>query len=225
MMETNIGKGPPPQSTDLDAWRQAVAEDRLGTFRMEGVVAAIQDLGPNADKSVINPLVLHTSETILRILRKHIGTNHRNEGNDIVEEAHGQLIQAIFTPNSADGKGLRQAFVPRIRFRAGDAIRADKQMRKRELSVENIHEVSGAKHTTESDPRRELDEQMDVEQVLNNIADDQKRLAFRLHMEGIPLESKSTTSIAKTLGVSSKTAGQWIKEVKAQLRSIVGEQS
>ena len=66
---------------------------------------------------------------------------------------------------------------------------------------------------------------MDVEQVLNNIADDRKRLAFRLHMEEIPLESKRSASIAKTLGVSSKTAGQWIEEVQAQLRNIVGEQS
>ena len=131
-----------PRSLRTWCRRQAGRDGRLGTFRMEGVVAAIQDLGPNADKSVIHPLVLHTSQTILRILRKYIGTNHRNEGNDIIEVAHGQLIQAIFTPNSADGKGLRQAFVPRIRFRAADAI--NKEMRKRERSVENIHEVSDA---------------------------------------------------------------------------------
>jgi DNA-directed RNA polymerase specialized sigma24 family protein len=42
-------------------------------------------------------------------------------------------------------------------------------------------------------------------------------------MDGIPLESKKSASIAKAIGVSSKTAGQWIDEVRAQLRNIVGE--
>jgi RNA polymerase sigma factor (sigma-70 family) len=224
-MRTHTEEEPPPRPTDLEGWRRAISEGHLRTFKMEAVVAAIQDLGPNADKLVINPLVLHASDTILRILRWHVGTNHRNQGEDIVEEAHGQLIQAIFTPNSADGKGLREAFVPRIRFRAADAIRADKEMRKRECSVENIHEISDARQADKTDPRHELDEQLDVEQVLNTIADDRKRLAFRMHMEGIPLDSKRAASIAKALGVSSKTAGQWIEEVQAQLKHIVGEQT
>ena len=98
-------------------------------------------------------------------------------------------------------------------------------MRKRECSVENIHEVSDAKRADEPNPQQELDEKMDVEDVLSNIVDDRKRLAFRLHMEGIPLDSKRTASIAKVLGVSSKTAGQWIEEVQTQLRHIVGEES
>ncbi len=224
-MRTHIEEEPPPRPTDLEGWRRAISDGCFRTFKMEAVVAAIQDLGSNADKLVINPLVLHASDTILRILRGHIGTNHRNQGEDIVDEAHDQLIQAIFTPNSADGKGLREAFVPRIRFRAADAIRADKEMRKRERSVENIHEVSDARLAAERNPRQELDEKMYVEEVLSSVTDERKRLAFRLHMDGIPLDSKRTASIAKVLGVSSKTAGQWIEEVQAQLKHIVGEQS
>jgi hypothetical protein len=35
----------PPKSTDLDGWRQAIAEDRLKKFRLESLAAAFQDLG------------------------------------------------------------------------------------------------------------------------------------------------------------------------------------
>src|ERR1019366_7303855 len=185
-MSKHTEEEPPPLPTDLEGWRRAIGEDRFRTFKMEFVIAAIQDLGPNADKSVINPLVLHASDTILRILRRYIGIKHRNQGDDIVEEAHDQLIQAIFVPSSADGKGLRVAFVPRIRFRAADAIRADKEMRKRERSVGNIHEVSDARLAAERHPRQELDEKIYVEQVLSNVIDERKRLAFRLHIDGIP---------------------------------------
>lgn len=215
----------PPRPADLEAWRATIIDGRYRTFQMEAVIAAIQELGPNADKSVINPLVLHASETILRILRRHVGTNHRNQGEDIVEEAHAHLVQAIFTPDSADGKGMREAFVPRIRFRAADAIRADKETRKRECTIGNFQEVADERLKADIDPQQELDEKLDVEAVLMNVTDERKRLAFRLHMDGIPLDSKRTGSISKAVGVSAKTAGQWIEEVQAQLKHIVGEQS
>jgi hypothetical protein len=36
---------PPPEPTDLNGWRRALAEDRLRDFRPEAIVAAFQDLG------------------------------------------------------------------------------------------------------------------------------------------------------------------------------------
>ena len=89
-MRKHTEEEPPPRPTDLEGWRRAISEGRFRTFKMETVIAAIQDLGPNADKVIINSLVLHASDTILRVLRRHIGTNHRNQGEDIVEEAHDQ---------------------------------------------------------------------------------------------------------------------------------------
>jgi|GEM_PF-5177415 len=222
-MRVHKDEEPPPHPADLEGWRKAIDDGRFRSFRMEAVIGAIQTLGPNADKSVINELVLHASETIVRVLRRTIGTNHRNRGEDIIDEAHGQLVEAMLMPESADGKGLREAFVPRIRFRAADAIRADKEQRKRECLVEHIEAVSDAQHANDTGNQRERDEKVYVEQVLSRITDDRKRLAFRMHMEGIPLRSKRTASIADALGVSSKTAGEWIEEVSAQLKLIVGE--
>jgi RNA polymerase sigma factor (sigma-70 family) len=224
-MDTNTDDEAPPKSTDLEGWRHAVANGRFRDFKAEAIVAAIQDLGPTTDAIVLNPLVLHVSLAIMRILRKGVGRNNRNQGEDIIDEAHGHLIEALFKPKSADGNGLREAFVPRIRFRAADAIRKDKKQKERERSTET-NEVLGLEGPRRNaDPRQELDEQIDVEDVLSHVTDERKRLAFRLHMEGYPLESKRSASIAEAVGVSAKTAGQWIEEVQALLRSIVGEKS
>src|SRR5438309_2323069 len=65
-----------------------------------------------------------------------------------------------------------------------------------------------------------LNESIDVENILARIADPKKRLAFRLHMDGVPAKSKKTESIAKALGVSDKTVREWISEVTALLSSL-----
>src|ERR1019366_108204 len=196
-MDTSTNEEPPPRSTDLAGWRQAVADGRFRNFKMEAIIAAIQDLGLKTDKFVLNPLVLHASDTILRILRWKVGRNHHNEGEDIITFAHGQLVQAMLNPKSADGKGLRVAFVPRVQFRAADAIRAEQKKEKRERADEAIDDIAVERPPQEIDPRQELDEQLDVERVLSHVTDERKRLAFRLHMEGYPLESTRSASIAK----------------------------
>ncbi len=222
-MDTHTGAEPRPRSTDLVGWRQAVADGRFRGFKMEDIIAAIQDLGPKTDKEVLNPLVLHVSDTIVRILRWKVSRDYRNEGEDIISRAHGQLVIAMLNPESADGKGLRVAFGPRVQFRAADVIRAEQRNENRELTSGSAPNQKGDGPPREFDPRQELDEQMDVERILSHVTDERKRLAFRLYMEDYPLESKRSTSIAMVLGVSAKTAGQWIEEVRAQLRDIVGE--
>ncbi len=48
-----IGEDSPPNSTDLEGWRQAIADDSLTAFKLEAIAAAFQDLGPD-DKSIQN---------------------------------------------------------------------------------------------------------------------------------------------------------------------------
>ena len=79
-MDTHTGEEPAPRSTDLDGWRQAVADGRFRDFKMEDIIAAIQDLGPNTDKEVLNPLVLHVSDTIVRILHWRVSRNQSQRG-------------------------------------------------------------------------------------------------------------------------------------------------
>jgi len=71
-MDTRIGEGPPLKSDDLGGWQQAIADNRLKTFRLEAIAAAFQDLGQR-DIQVRNALAKHLSDSILRMLRKCVG--------------------------------------------------------------------------------------------------------------------------------------------------------
>lgn len=213
---------PPPGSTDLDGWGRMIRGGRLHDQPMEAIVAAIQDLGVVSNSHVINALALHASNVIMRRLRRLIGTNHPNRGEDIIYETHGQLIEAILSPESADGKGLREAFSARLQQRAIDALRRAGKKKQREQSVEDVdsavtpHRVDGNCKSRE----RTIDDRICVEQVLSRVTDERKRLAFRLHIDGA-----TPPSIAKALGIDPKTARSWLEEIKEQIQRSEREQS
>jgi hypothetical protein len=121
-MDAKTGEQAPPDSTDYAGWRQAVADGRFRQFPLETIVAAIQDLRTNTDSGVRNALVKFLSDTIYTRLRRTVGTNHPNSGKDIIDRVHFMLFEAVARPNSADGKGLREAFASRLMFRLKDAI-------------------------------------------------------------------------------------------------------
>src|ERR1039458_8329843 len=128
-MDTGIGEEPPPKPSDLDGWRQAVGDGRLRTLKLQAIAAAFQDLG-QCDIKLRNALAKHLSDAILRILRKYVGVNHPNRGEDIMFRVHGQMFEALLRPTSADGRNLRKAFVPRMLFRMKDAIAAEDRERR-----------------------------------------------------------------------------------------------
>ena len=67
----------------------------------------------------------HLSDAITRLLRRLIGVNHPNRGDDIIYRVHGQIFEQLLKPNSADGKALREAFTARVTFRIKDALVAE----------------------------------------------------------------------------------------------------
>jgi hypothetical protein len=150
----------PPDSTDYAGWRQAIEDGRFRQFPMEAVVAAFQDLRPNYDNSVRNALAKHISDVIYRLLRRNVGFNHPNQGRDIIDRVHYQMFEALGTPNSADGKGLRTAFASRLHFRLKDAIAKEAQERR---TPDQIPQKSGKngqsnKEVESEDGRDEVDE-------------------------------------------------------------------
>lgn len=228
-MAPKNGEDPPPKSTDLEGWRRAVEDGRYFGFRMEDIVAAIQDLGPGTDKRVLNPLAKHLSDALMGILRRRVHTGYPNEGLDIIERTHDKVIRAVFDPGCADGKGLRAAFVPRVNHRIKDALIEEESeawipgyppVRCRDAAAKGEPESSAPRGEAPAvfyDPSSSMAERVDVESVLQRIPNGQKRLAFRLFMDDIPFKSKKTQSIAKALGIEEKTAREWIKEVQALL--------
>jgi len=115
----------PPDPGDLEGWRQAASYHRLAAFRPEAIVSALQDLGPNSDSNVRNALAKQLNTILMNMLRRSIGTNHPNRGEDIILRVHGEIFEAILEKASADGRALREAFGPRVEFRAKDAIAAE----------------------------------------------------------------------------------------------------
>ena len=204
-----------PDSNDVEGWRLAVKEDRLSKFPLEAIVAAIQDLGVDSDVLLIDALALYLSNKVMHILRSRVRKSYPNEGLDIIQATHDKLIDAVLTPQSADGKSLRKAFIPRLNFRLGDAIRAQERRQPPAPFDDEIFD----------DGKPTVFEHARVEEILSRILDDDKRLAFRLHMEGVPVTSKRTMSICKALNKSDATIDLWIKEIKSQLKTIGEEQS
>lgn len=249
----------PLDSADAEGWRQIIAEDGLTSIRPETIVAGLQDLGPHAERAVLNPLAKHLSDLLIKMLRRYIGTNHPNRGEDMILRVHFQVFEALVDRNSADGRALRKAFGLTVKSRAKDAIATeyrhsripltpkvrevgdDEDEDKVETDPGRAAEVgllvqreddagapgeadglTGSACNSASDPAlldgvRTADEQIDVERVLRHIKDPRKRQVFRLYMDGVPSKSKRTDSIAKAVGVSSKTVDKWIEEAQRLL--------
>jgi hypothetical protein len=252
-MVTGSSEESSPKSNDLEGWLQAVRDDSLSGFRLESIAAAFQDLGTR-DKVLQNALAKHLSRSILGILRRRTGFHHPNQGEDIMLRAHDEVILALLQPASADGRGLRSAFVPRVLFRLKDAIaKEDRERRIPDDAGQHAESKTNKKKrkngtnqavavafgsqdpcaergdaigfddavpwkpvtSTLSDEISDANEEIDVSRILECIPDERKRLAFRLFMDEVPYKSKrkEVTSIAGALGISEKTAREWIKEV------------
>jgi hypothetical protein len=235
-MAKGISGDSSPKSNDLDGWKEAVAAGRLRSFRLESITGAFQDLG-NRDHGLRERLAKHLSDSILGIIRPRVGFHHPNEGWDIVFRAHQTIFEALLQPRSADGRALREAFVPRVQFRLKDALADEAEERRvpgekgRGGAIKIGSELTDGSDGADTqcgpifasppfDDIEIADEEIDVSRILACIQDARKRLAFRLFMDGVPFKTKKNkvTSIAGALGVSEKTARDWIAEVQDVLR-------
>ena len=97
----------PPASSDLEGWRRAVAQGQLGLFRPEALLCAVQDLGPDADPRVLNPIAKHLSDIITKMARGYFGTNKPNKGEEIILLVHGGIWTSLLDKDSDDGRTMR----------------------------------------------------------------------------------------------------------------------
>jgi hypothetical protein len=256
---TNESEESPPASSDLEGWRRAVARGRLGLFRPEALLCAVQDLGPDADPRVLNPIAKRLSEIIMKMARRHVGTNKPNRGEDIILRVHDGIWISLLDEKSEDGRTMRDGLGGIVKFRCLDAIAIENKHsriplepklrdvkrgedastvpadRTKAAEVSHLVAARDPKQTETGDGflgddavfasrpvdpaqfevMRQIESNADVKRVLSHIADDRKRLAFYLFMEDMPLGSKKSDSIARAVGISSKTAELWIEELKA----------
>lgn len=152
----------PPGPTDIEGWRRVIAEGRLPDIRREALVAAIQDLGAKADPKVLNPLLRELSDHAMKHLRKNVWRNHLNGGQDIIDRVHYDLIEALFDPCSADGKGFREAYYSRLYFRLKDAIAKEVRERRTEddiVATKSAKLQKKGRSECQNQPSEELDEE------------------------------------------------------------------
>lgn len=158
-------KGTPVSGgNDLDKWRCVVVEDRISAMRPEELVAAIQDLGAGADPAILHPLLKAISKDAMTFLRRRVGTNHPNRGEDIVYRAHHSFITALFDPNSADWDGFRTAYYSRLSFRLKDAIAKELQDRRTEEDI-LASKAAKARKTVQMQEVAKLEQQHEGEEV------------------------------------------------------------
>src|SRR3977135_1520039 len=100
----------PPSPSDLEGWRSVAAGNRLHLLPREDIGAAIQHIRSNGDQRVLAALITHISDELLRIIKRLVGKNQRNEGEDIIWRAHHQLIVAVLKPASKDRQALWSTF-------------------------------------------------------------------------------------------------------------------
>ena len=153
-----------PGPANLEGWRRAIEEGRLSAIRREALVAVIQDLGAKADPKMLNPLLRELSDHAMKLLRKNVGRNHPNEGQDIIDRAHHDLLEALFDPNSADGQGFREAYYSRLFFRLKDAIGKEVRERRTEddiVALESVKAKKIAMSDTPGQPTGEIEEDKD----------------------------------------------------------------
>lgn len=226
-MDTRLEDKIAPNSGDLDGWRSAVRAELHHAFRTEDLIAAIQDLGPGTDKAVLNPLAKEVSDRMMGCLRKLVDKSYPNEGDDIIWETQTKLWTSLLQPNSRDGRGLRKAFYHRVRFRLLDQFR-------QEQSAKNAA-GSGVQPAPPNDelggdgpdvPDIAADSELAARAVdlVRDEPDSRKRLALHLHLDGVPFKSKRGSSIAGALGVSERTARQWVKEMIETLNHKLGDE-
>lgn len=162
-LEGGMSLGP----TDLEGWRCVIAEGKLSAIRREALVAVIQDLGPKADPKVLNPLLRELNDHAMKFLSNRVGRNHPNKGQDIIDRTHHDLIEALFDPNSADGKGFREAYYSRLLFRLTDAIRKEVKERRTEddiLAAKLAKAQKIAKSDTPEQSTEEIEEDEDIDE-------------------------------------------------------------
>lgn len=111
-----------PGFSDLEGWRRAVEQGRLGFLRPEALVCAVQDLGPNADPRVLNPIAKQLSQIVMRMARKYVGTNKPNRGEDIIQRVHEGIWITLLDETSSERATLRDGLGGIVKFRCLDAI-------------------------------------------------------------------------------------------------------
>jgi len=218
---SGIQGAPPPD--DAKGWSDVIATSgALEQLRREDVIKAARCGAIQADKRVFSALMAFLNRIVLKDVRNRVNSGWQNSGQEIIDRVHHHLITAVLDPDAADGKQMEKRYWAVVKTRTIDAVREEQKKLARtpdSISLDDAEEIIAGTDDTELAEMR-----ADLERILSLVADERKRYAVRLHLQGVPLKpGKGTISISEALGVSDKTAGQWVAEMLVFIKLKVGE--
>jgi DNA-directed RNA polymerase specialized sigma24 family protein len=218
---SDIEGAPPPE--DLKGWSAVIATPgALERLKREDVIKAARHRAIQSDRRVFNALMEFLNRIFLKDASGRVKSGWQNAGQEIAERVHHHLIKAVLDPNSADGKQMERRYWAVLKNRTIDAVRKERKKLETTPDTVTLDDAEGIIANTRDSELAEM--RADLERILLTVPDERKRLAIRLHLQGVPYKKgKGTTSICEVLGISDKTAGEWVAEMLVLIKSKVGE--
>ena len=195
-----------------------VDDEDLGSRRPEDLVAACRASG--ADPNFVGKALDHLSSRATRFLTARIDRNLPDGGRGAIEAVVDGMLIAILDPDAADGVGFAVAFHAKLRQRLVDQVR---KLRLEASRTEEPQPADGGDGEAEAADHVSLspEESLILGDMLAALPENQRK-AFLLDRAGFPMSSGNEESISSMLGVTPKTAKDWIDKAKAAIRQHLG---
>lgn len=216
---SNKDQGGEVPTGKLSAGRTVDDED-LGSRRPEDLVAACRASG--ADPNFVGKALDHLSSRATRFLTTRIDRNLPDGGRGAVEAVVDGMLIAILDPDAADGVGFAAAFHAKLRQRLVDQVR---KLRLEANRTEEPQPADGSDGEAEADSADNVSLSPEESLILGDMLaalPENHRKAFLLDRAGFPMSSGNEESISSMLGVTPKTAKDWIDKAKAAIRQHLG---
>jgi DNA-directed RNA polymerase specialized sigma24 family protein len=201
------------------AWKDLVEAGRLADRGPEEIVAACRRPDEIQDERLRGRLLEHLCALARPFLTRRANKDMPNGGLDAVDEIVSNMSTAILDPAAKDGAGYEAAFYTKLQQRLTDRHRA---WRVQQARVEPLPLDEETGETLEPADAVGLtpEEAATVESLIANLPEKFRR-AFLLHRAGFPVTSKGEC-VSRMLGVTPKTAEDWIRKAIALLREQLG---
>ncbi|MEN3236382.1 RNA polymerase sigma factor [Methylobacterium ajmalii] len=203
-------------------WQEATNGGSLDKHDPRTIVAACRRLDPAADRRLREQLLNHLCATAQRILRPQVSARHENRGEDAVLEVVGAMVVSILDPDSADGIGFETSFRGRLKTRLIDRVRKEEARRK-----VIRHFDTDPDDGTILEPRDwqsfSQEDMAVISSALDSLPPNQRR-ALLLRRSGFGYTGPDGESISSMLGVTPKTAKDWVERAEKHLLAELGRE-
>jgi DNA-directed RNA polymerase specialized sigma24 family protein len=209
--------------SDRGIWNERLASGEVETVSLELLFRTCRDLHQQDNGRLVERLVSVLVGRAARSLRKRVGRNHVNGGEDIVADAVAKVVDAILNPSSADAAAFGEAFQVTLGRRLADQIRRSLTRAEREsgFGADDKGEEIMPPDLSQATP----EQAMIIQDLLLSDVDPRKRQALALSIEGYPASSgrQGSPSIASMLEISPRTAETWLREMRCLVKERMKE--